>query len=235
MCSIGLAVGIASFAGSAMSAVGEHQAQAAAVARSNAIAQQQYQQELQIAATRDQEQLRTYEAELKADTAAKNAYYAQISANQVEANRALASVNQKEKEKRTTQAFGAQNTLKTAIEKQGAVLATGKAGQSFLLQAMDAERTMGFELAQVEQSLYDASLASDIERTGILLDQKAANTAAWNGLPAAPLSPQASFLPAKPIMAEGPSSLSLLGGIVGAGASGASVGISTHATLNPPD
>ena len=58
-----------------MQVIGAHQQQQAAVARSNAIAQQQYQRDLQIAAQRDREK-QTYQAELKADTAAKNAYYA---------------------------------------------------------------------------------------------------------------------------------------------------------------
>ena len=233
MCSIGLAVGIASFAGSAMSAVGQHQAQQAAVARSNAIAQQRYQQDLQIAAARDREKGRVYQAELKADTAAKNAYYAQLTANQTEANRALASSNQKLNEKRAGAAFDAQTKLAAAIQAQGEVLSSGKAGQSFLLQAMDAQRQLGFEQAQINQTLYDAATAAGVEREGIMLDQNSANVAAWNNLPAAPLSPEASFLPIKPIKAKGPSGLALAGSLLGAGVDGASAGIGTYKTLNP--
>ena len=233
MCSIGLAVGIASFAGSAMSAVGQHQAQQAAVARSNAIAQQRYQQDLQIAAARDREKGRVYQAELKADTAAKNAYYAQLTANQTEANRALASSNQKLNEKRAGAAFDAQTKLAAAIQAQGEVLSSGKAGQSFLLQAMDAQRQLGFERAQINQTLYDAATAAGVEREGIMLDQNSANVAAWNNLPAAPLSPEASFLPIKPIKAKGPSGLALAGSLLGAGVDGASAGIGTYKTLNP--
>ena len=87
---ISATIGVLSAVGGGMQAIGAHQQQQAAVARSNAIAQQQYQRELQIAAQRDQAKLRTYEAELKADTAAKNAYYAQLTANQAEATRAIA-------------------------------------------------------------------------------------------------------------------------------------------------
>ncbi len=94
-------MGVLTAASMGMQAIGAHQQQQAAVARSNAIAQQQYQRDLQIAAQRDRAKLQTYQAELKADTAAKNAYYAQLTANQAEATRALAAANNKLEEKRT--------------------------------------------------------------------------------------------------------------------------------------
>ncbi len=214
-----------------MQAIGAHQQQQAAVARSNAIAQQQYQRELQIAAARDQEKGRAYQAKLKEETAAKNAYYAQITANQAEATRALAAADQKLEEKRTTAAFSAQRNIANAIKAQGQVLSSGKAGQSTLLAALDSERTLGFEMAEIEQTLYDARRASGIEKEGILLDQHSADVAAWNNIPAAPLAPQASFLPVKPIMASGPSGLSLAGSLLGAGVSGVSAGYNFKNTI----
>ena len=226
-----ITIGVLTAAAGGMQAIGAHQQQKAAVARSNAIAQQQYQRDLQIAAARDHEKGRVYQAELKADTAAKNAYYAQLTANQTEANRALASSNQKLNEKRAGAAFDAQTKLAAAIQAQGEVLSSGKAGQSFLLQAMDAQRQLGFEQAQINQTLYDAATAAGVEREGILLDQNSANVAAWNNLPAAPLSPEASFLPVKPIKAKGPSGLALAGSLLGAGIDGASAGIGTYRTL----
>lgn len=222
--SVGLAVGAIGFAGGAMQSIGEHQAQQAAVARSNAIAQQQYQQELQIAAARDRQAGRVYDAELNASNAAKNAYYAQISANQVEANRAIAAEDQRLAEKRRSAAFESQTNVAEAVRAQGAILSTGRAGQSFLLSAMDAQRQLGFEQAQVEQTLYDASRASGLAKEGILLDQTAANVSAWNGLPADPLSPEASLLPVKPIMAKGPSGLALAGSLVSNAASSFTTG-----------
>ena len=226
-------MGVLTAASMGMQAIGAHQQQQAAVARSNAIAQQQYQRDLQIAAQRDRVKQQTYQAELKADTAAKNAYYAQLTANQAEATRALAAANNKLEEKRTTSAFGVQRKMAAAIQAQGQVLSTGKAGQSTLLAALDAERTLGFEMAEIEQTLYDARRASGIEKQGILLDQASANTAAWNGLPAAPLAPEASFLPVKPIKASGPSGLALAGNLLGAGVSGVSAGYNFEKTINP--
>jgi hypothetical protein len=228
-----ITMGVLTAASMGMQAIGAHQQQQAAVARSNAIAQQQYQRELQIAAQRDRAKLQTYQAELKADTAAKNAYYAQLTANQAEATRALAAANNKLEEKRTTSAFGVQRQMAAAIQAQGQVLSTGKAGQSTLLAALDAERTLGFEMAEIEQTLYDARRASGIEKEGILLDQHSANTAAWNGIPAAPLAPEASFLPVKPIKASGPSGLALAGNLLGAGVSGVSAGYNFKNTITP--
>lgn len=228
---ISATIGVLTAVSGGMQAIGQHQQQQAAVARSNAIAQQRYQRDMQIAAARDQEKGRVYQAELKADTAAKNAYYAQLTANQAEANRALSSSSQKLNEKRAGAAFDAQTKLANAIQAQGQVLASGKAGQSFLLQAMDSQRQLGFEQAQINQTLYDASAAAGVEREGILLDQSSADVAAWNNLPAAPLSPEASFLPVKPIKAQGPSGLALAGSLLGAGIDGASSGIGTYRTL----
>lgn len=228
---ISATIGVLSAVGGGLQAIGAHQQQQAAVARSNAIAQQQYQRDLQIAAQRDRAKLQTYQAELKADTAAKNAYYAELTAHQAEATRALASANNKLEEKRTASAFGVQRQMAASIQAQGQVLSTGKAGQSTLLAALDAERTLGFEMAEIEQTLYDARRASGIEKEGILLDQHSANTAAWNGLPAAPLAPEASFLPVKPIKASGPSGLALAGSLIGAGVSGVSAGLSTESAI----
>jgi len=227
--SIGLAT--ASFAGSAAQSIGQHQQQQAAVARSNAIARQQYQQQMQIAAAQDQENGRVYQAKLKATTAAKNAYYRQLEANQEEANRASIAVQQKMDERRTAAKFNMQGQLARSIQAQGQLLATGKTGQSFLLNAMQAERDLGFEMAQIEQSLYDARRASGIEAEGILLDQQSANVAAWNNLPVDPLTPMASFAPIKPIDAKGPSGLALAGSLLGDAASAAGTGISTYSTL----
>lgn len=226
-----ITIGVLTAAAGGMQAIGAHQQQQAAVARSNAIAQQQYQREMQIAAARDRTKQQTYQAELKAETAAKNAYYAKITANQAEANRALSASAQNRKQKGTAAAFESQRNISKAIRAQGQVLASGKVGQSFLLSVMDTERQLGLEQAEVSQTLYDANLAAGIEREGIMLDQASANAAAWNGLPAAPLPPEASFLPIKPIKASGPSGLALAGSLIGAGVSGVSSGLGAYSGL----
>lgn len=228
---ISIALGVASFAGSAASAIGSHQSQQAAVARSNAIAKQQYQQQLQIAAADDQEKGRVYQAELKATAAGKEAYYAQLSANQQEGNRARLAQGQKDKESQTSALFQTQNNIASSIQAQGQLLAAGKAGQSYLLQVMDVDRQSGFKQEEIDQTLYDQKVASGFAREGALLDQFSADAAAWNNLPADPLSPMASFMPIKPIKAQGPSGLALAGNLISGAASAAGTGISTYKTL----
>lgn len=219
-----ISIGIFTALASGLSAVGAHQQQQAAVARSNAMAQQAYAQQLQIASYSDQVKGRTFEAQLNANTAAKNAYYSQLSTNQAEANRALTANTQQLQEKQRTASFQAQKNVASAIQASGSILSTGKAGQSFLLQAMDAQRQLGLEMAQVEATLYDANRANAIAQEGVMLDMTSANYAAWNNLPASPLSPEATFTPVAPIMQEGPSGLALAGGLIGAGLSGVQAG-----------
>lgn len=226
MCSVGWAVGIASFAGSAMSAVGQHQAQQAAVARSNAVAQQNYHRELQIAAQKSQKENEVYKAEQQAQTAALNNYYATVSRNQAEEARAKASNLQSLRETEKESMFKSQTAIRSAIQAQGQVLARGGAGQSNLLAALDADRELGFELAQIEETVYDKTLATAISQEGISLDRAASDAATWNGIPAAPMAPAATLLPVKPIKAQGPSGLALAGNLVSAGASAYGTGYS---------
>lgn len=222
-----VAVGVASAGFSAMQAVGQHQQQQAAVARSNAIAQQQYAQQLQIAKAQDIENGRAYEASLKATAAAKNSYYQQLSANQTEANRAITALSNKKREEIKSASFQAQKNTAAAIQAQGTLLAMGGTGQSNMLQLMDVTRNLGFEQAQIDESLYDVARANALEQQGVLLDQSSADIAAWNNLPADPLAPSPTFMPIKPINERGPSGLALAGQI-GAGVIG---GVTTATSL----
>lgn len=226
-----ITIGILTAVSMGVSAVGQYQQQQAAVARSNAIAQQQYQQQLQIASYTDQMKGRTFEAQLNANAAAKNAYYAQLSTNQAEANRALTAEQNKLQEQERTAAFQGQKAVASAIRASGSILSTGKMGQSFLLQAMDAQRELGIEMAQIDATLYDAKRASGLAQEGIMLDLTSANYAAWNNLPANPLSPEATFTPIAPIMQEGPSGLALAGGLLGAGLGGVTAGYQADAAI----
>lgn len=224
--SVGAIVGAASFAGSAMTAVGQHQAQQAAVARSNAIAQQNYQRELQIAAQKSQKENEVYKAEQEAQTAALNNYYTTIARNQAEENRATTANQQSLRESEKAAMFKSQTAIRNAIQAQGQVLARGGAGQSSLLAALDADRELGFELSQIQETVYDKSLATATSQEGIYLDRAAADSAAWNGIPATPLAPAATLLPVKPIKAQGPSGLALAGNLVSSAASAYGTGYS---------
>ena len=228
-----ISIGIATAAFGTMQAVGAYEQQAAATAYSNAVAQQDYANQLAIAAANDAAAGKAYEAELESVASAKSAYYSQLSVNQASANTAIAAETNKLQEKRTTASFDQQKALSNAVQAQGAILASGKTGQSQYLRLLDTTRQLGFEQAQIDQTIADANRATGLAVEGILLDQTSADIAAWNGLPADPLAPAPSALPPEPIMQSGPSTLGLIGGIGSSVMGGVSTGISTHAALKP--
>tara|TARA_A200000159_G_scaffold164154_1_gene192693 strand:- start:64 stop:777 length:714 start_codon:yes stop_codon:yes gene_type:complete len=234
MCTIvaaAVATGVASAAFGTMGAIASYEQQAAATAYSNAVAQQDYANQLSIAAANDANAGNVYEAELESVASAKSAYYSEISLNQSSANTAVVAELNKLQEKRNVASFDQQTALSNAIQAQGAVLASGKTGQSQYLRLLDTTRQLGFEQAQIDQTIADANRATGLAVEGILLDQTSADIAAWNGLPADPLAPAPSALPPEPIMQEGPSTLGLIAGIGSSVVDGASTGINTYATL----
>ena len=218
------AIGVAQFAVGAMSAVAQHKEAQAAAARQNAINQQQYQRNLQIARNNDQANKKAYEGQLKAQAEAITAYNKELALNQVEADRAANVARQEKKEKGTEAAFKTEKLIATAIQSQGKLLSTGNAGQSFLLQTLQADRELGMASAQIDQTLYDANLAFARDLQGVAMGHYAADSQAYNNLPADPQARQASFIPMKPIKVKGPSGLSLMAGIAGAAVQGASTG-----------
>ena len=142
--------------------------------------------------------------------------------NQIEADRAKQAAARKLKEKGTEAAFAREAALVKQIQASGQILSTGKSGQSTLLQVLQTERELGKEGAMLEQSLFDANAAYGNEIFGVNMRQYGANSDAFNQVPPAPTSPGASFIPNKPIKVAGPSNLSLMAGIAGAGMDAAS-------------
>ena len=194
-----------------------HRAQVDAVNRSNAMARQKYINDIQISAYNDQRKLNVFDAQLDADVASQQAYYKQKEINQVEANRAVAAADQELQEKLTEQMFASQANLAKAIQAQGTVLASGMAaGQSMMLELTQAERELGFEQAQIDATIFDATRSYGIDRYGIDLDQYSADTGARNSITQSALvAPTASFQTIKPIKQNAPKKPSILGPILG--------------------
>ena len=216
-----LAVGIAMGGAQAISGIQEqnraHRAQVDAVNRSNAMARQKYLNDIQISAYNDQQKLNVFDAQLGADAASQQAYYKQKELNQIEANRAIAAADQELQEKLTEQMFASQATLAKAIQAQGTVLASNMAsGQSMLLELTQAERELGFEQAQIDATIFDATRSYGIDKYGIDLDQYAADTSAKNSITTSALmNPSASFKTIRPIKQNAPKKPSALGPILG--------------------
>ena len=216
-----LAVGIAMGGAQAITGIQEqnrqHRAQVDAVNRSNAMARQKYLNDIQISAYNDQRKLDVFEAQLAADSASQQNYYKQLEINQVEANRAVAAADQELQEKITEQMFESQANIAAAIQAQGTVLAGNMAsGQSMMLELSQAEREFGFEQAQIDATIFDASRAYGLSRYGIDLDKYSADTSAMNSIDtAAHMAPTASFQTIRPIKQNAPKKPSILGPILG--------------------
>jgi len=233
MCSpfvVGIVAGGAQMAGGIMQAQAKHRAAKAAAKRRNQINELNYRHNLNIAARKDKIKGQAYARELTAQAAATEALHAQQALNQQEKTRASIAAQQQLNETSTELSFKSQENLAASIQAQGTVLASGQqAGQSLLLTMMDAERALGFEEAAVQQSLFDANKAYNIQEYGFALDKYSADARAANRLPGAPAGPWAEFGPtAKPID-PGPSGLGLMGGIISAVGGGISTGLGAAA------
>ena len=221
MCEPTLIISAALGGASAISGIQEqnraHRAQVDAVNRSNAMARQKYINDIQISAYNDQQKLNVFDAQLNADVASQEAYFKQKEINQIEANRAIEGADQELREKLNEQMFASQANLAKAIQAQGTVLAGGMAsGQSMMLELGQVERDLGFEQAQIDATVFDATRAYGITRYGIDLDQYAADTSAKNSITTSALmNPSASFKTIRPIKQKAPKKPSALGPILG--------------------
>ena len=209
-------MGVISAATGIAGAIGQHQAQSAAVKRQNQIQQQEYTRQLQISERNDLIKKNKHAADLKAHATAQNDVLRQQEANQLEANRAKQAASRQLKEKQTEVAFERQANLAQKIQATGQILSTGRTGQSMLLETLQTERELGTQAAMMEQSLFDANAAYGNEIFGVNMRHWGADNDANNSLPPTPTAQGASFIPNKPIKAKGPSGLSLMAGIGGA-------------------
>ena len=227
-----LAVSIALGAAQAASGIQQQNAawaaQRDAVRRSNHMATTKYANELTIAEHNDKLKGRVFEAELKADAAAKTAYYAEKQVNQIEADRASVAAQNVLNDKLREAAFLSQENLAESIKAQGTILASGMpAGASMASLLTDAERTLGFEQAMIDASTDSATRQYGIEQFGIDLDQYSADTAALNSVKTIARQKTASWEPVKPLMQADPRKPSILGPIL----SGASTAITAGSAI----
>ena len=216
-----LAIGLALGGAQTVSGINEqnrqHRAQVDAVNRQNNMARQKYLNDITISAYNDQQKLNVYEAQLAADAASKEAYYQQREINQIEANRATEAAQQELAEKINKAQFESQTNLAKSIQAQGTVLASGGAaqGQSLMLMLQQAERELGFEQAQIDATVFDATKNFGLQQFGIDMDLYSADTTAANNIStSAILAPTASFMTIRPEKIKAPKKPSPLGPIL---------------------
>ena len=216
-----LAIGLALGGAQTVTGINEqnrqHRAQVDAVNRQNNMARQKYLNDITISAYNDQQKLNVYEAQLAADAASKEAYYQQREINQIEANRATEAAQQELAEKINKAQFESQTNLAKSIQAQGTVLASGGAaqGQSLMLMLQQAERELGFEQAQIDATVFDATKNYGLQQFGIDMDLYSADTTAANNIStSAILAPTASFMTIRPEKIKAPKKPSPLGPIL---------------------
>ena len=201
--------------------------------RNNQIATQQYNNQLRIVQEKDKAKKKDYEAQLKAHEEALNANVRQSDMNALSANLAATEVALKKKNANAEASFKTQEALTTMIKAQGQMLSTGNVGQSFLLQTMDMERTLGFSTAEIDELMYNQNAGFGIELANVGADYLSAEWSSYNSLPGTPQAQQAELLPYQPIMEPDPPKpikrkanygAAILGGI----GSGISAGLGAH-------
>lgn len=229
MCEPTLILSLASGTMSAVTGIQEqnrqHAARVAHVNRQNAIAQQDYLNKTTIAAHNDQQKLRVYQDQLDGAAAEKEAYYKQIEMNQLERDRASEAAQMELNEKIDEAELKGQKALAESIRAQGTVLAGNTAGQSMLLESMEAERVLGMEIAELDHSLWNAEQAFTMKEYSNDLSKYAGDMQATRGIKGGPnRAPTASFQTIKPTMIEPPKKPSSLGPILG----GITAGFSTY-------
>jgi hypothetical protein len=160
MCLDPIAVGIFSAVSSAISSIGSYAAEQA-----------------------------NYRAQMQAYRASEINYKRQIENNARAANRAYESEQRKLDFAYSQAAQEAQNRMITALQQQGAILASGRQGQSVGLLMSDAERTAGRDIANLGMNLAYAQTDYFLGTENAFIDATTANNLAAAGRMAKPSKP----------------------------------------------
>ena len=194
----------------------QHQAAVDKANRANEMARQEYLSKIQISANKDQRKAMVFKAQLESAAAEKSAYYKQREINQQEANRASAAAQLELQEKKEIAQFKGMENLAASIQAQGTVLAGETAGQSMLLAAQQAERTLGFQQAEIDATLLNAQKQYGMKEYDIAMGQYSADASAWSNMSGGPaLTPEASAKTVRPTKQAAPRKPSILGPILG--------------------
>ena len=160
------------------------------------MARQKYINDIAISAFNDQRKGEVFTAQLQADAAARSAYYNKKNINQIEANRASEAAQAELREKVNKTMFESQTNLKSNK-------AQNNIGQWTTIwtihDVLDQAKKFGFEQAQLDATVYDATRAYGIKQFGIDLDQYSSNVSAFNAITTASVAPSASFKTIRPV------------------------------------
>jgi hypothetical protein len=195
-------------AGTALSAVGQYQSGQAAASAQNSAARAQYKYQLKIREKNWNHERQRYATKL-------GQYGNQLAENNAAAYRAYASEQRKLNDVFKKAAFAGISQKIEATKAYGKMSASGSLGKSAERADDMVLMQLGMNQAIQAESLFSAQTAFDQTVGGIRRQQLSANNKAFSQVAVAP---EPDVAPPPPAMAQGPSPLSLMGGLLGAGA-----------------
>ena len=169
-----------------------------AILQNNTQIENAYKQEKERVKLQRQNAMDRYEVDRLQHQRGKESRDEQVRLNNEAANRSYTAEQTKLSEARKKAAFARQASLAKMIGAKGAVLASGRTGQSIGLLANDAERQAGFELAQADATLESAKQSSLIGMETAFIQSKSANQQANNQVPFSPITPYLPEFPGIP-------------------------------------
>lgn len=186
---------VSSIAGIAGTVAGIAQAQQQMAAQQQQMVFQQQQAQLQLqqqrqqAENQNQELANRYVGEAAQRDRSIQGYQDQLKYNMDAQNAAHMEQQTKLDEARTKAAFKSQEIYAKQIGAKGAVLATGRTGQSVGLLAMDAERQGGMQQAEQDAMVDSAARAAAVGAQVASTQRASADAQAWNSLAPQPMHP----------------------------------------------
>lgn len=210
--STALVLGGLSAGSTALGAIGQHQSASAAARAQNEAAVGNYKYQLKVREN-------NWERERERYTAQKTQYQAQTQENQIAAQRAYASEQNRLNSIYQSASFGQQDQLVKLAQGSGVQAAAGRRGRSATRLDTDIVSQFGRNQAIMSESLLGAQFAARTRTDAVNRELVSANNQAYSDVAYAP---EVGVAPPTPVMRSGPSGLSLAAGLMGAAVDGAS-------------
>ena len=195
-------------AGSVLGSVGQFASGSAAASAQNKAAIAQYKYQLKIRRKNWRHERQRYATKL-------GQYGNTLAENNAAANRAYASEQRKLNNIFKAAAFKSQDLQALLAKESGKMAASGSLGKSADRVEQSLLSDFGRKQAVMAESLLSAQYGYQQNVAGVRRQQLSANNQAFSNVAVAP---EPDVAPPPPAMAQGPSPLSLMGGLLGAGA-----------------
>ena len=200
-------VGALSLASGVMGAVGQHQSASAAAAAQNSAAISNYRYQLKVRQKNWERERERYKNQVAQ-------YQTSVAENSEAAQRAYVSEQQRLNNIYKKASFSKQAQLVQLAQASGQMAAKGRRGRSINRLDTSVVSQFGRNQAIMAESLLGAQQAFTTRTDAIRREQISANNQAFSQ---AAVAPEVGVAPPAPVMRQGPSGLSLLAGIAGAG------------------